>query len=97
MQQNVKVDTATAKNLVRIANETKGVALTTNNELARQAEVIDRIEYNLDSIHANQDLADRYLKGIHSIGGAISNAMDSKVRPACHGFYPTLVLIMCAM
>lgn len=78
VQKDVKVDTQTAKNLVRIANETKQVALTTNNELARQAEVIDRIEYNIESIHANQDMADRYLKGIHSVGGAIANAMDSK-------------------
>lgn len=48
-------------------------------ELTIQAEQIDRIENNVEKIHNNVDKANRLLKGIESLPGAIGNALSKDI------------------
>ncbi|KYQ96754.1 GRAM domain-containing protein [Tieghemostelium lacteum] len=71
-----KVDTESTKQALRYAIETKEVGISTIDELSRQAEMIDNMERNIENIHSNLDKSERLLKGIESVGGAISNALS---------------------
>ncbi|EAL73248.1 GRAM domain-containing protein [Dictyostelium discoideum AX4] len=72
-QLSSRVDTQSTKLALKLATETKETGIATLNELSYQAEVIDGIEAKMDNIHANLDRSDRLLKGIESVGGALSN------------------------
>jgi hypothetical protein len=75
-QQVGKVDTQTSKNLIRLAQEGRNIGAETLTELEVQAEAIDRIEYNVDNINHNLDKAERSLRGIESVSGALHNAFN---------------------
>jgi len=59
-----------------LAQEARQLGAETLTELENQAEAIDRIEYNVDNINHNLDEAERALRGIESITGALANAMS---------------------
>lgn len=75
-QSQVKVDTATSRNALRIAMETREIGGATMNELSYQAEVIDLIERDVENIHNNLDKANRLVRGIESVGGSVANAFS---------------------
>lgn len=64
------------------------------------------MEYNLDSMNANLDKAERHLRGIHSIGGALRNhytedktknnapVFDKKDRTVCRYLQGIWVLML---
>lgn len=80
----VKVDVESTRNALRLANESRNIGAATLTELTIQAgcqhsisltttEQIDRIERDVESIHANLDTSNRLLRGIESIPGALAN------------------------
>eukprot|EP01114_Cavostelium_apophysatum_P015389 TRINITY_DN4178_c0_g1_i1.p1 TRINITY_DN4178_c0_g1~~TRINITY_DN4178_c0_g1_i1.p1 ORF type:complete len:482 (+),score=140.25 TRINITY_DN4178_c0_g1_i1:93-1538(+) len=78
-QVSVKVDTQTTKNALRIASQARETGTGTLVELTLQAEQLDRVETNIEGIHANLDKADRLLRGIESVGGAFANKFSKDV------------------
>lgn len=71
------VDTKTSENALRIALEAREMGIDTITELEYQAEQIDRIERDVENIHANLDKGDRLMRGIESFGGYLKNKFSS--------------------
>jgi len=74
-QQRVKVDVETSAQAVQTALYAREMGADTLNELSRQADVLDRIEHDVENLHANLDKADRQLRGLESFGGGLKNVM----------------------
>eukprot|EP01102_Stenamoeba_stenopodia_P019664 TRINITY_DN747_c0_g1_i1.p1 TRINITY_DN747_c0_g1~~TRINITY_DN747_c0_g1_i1.p1 ORF type:complete len:340 (-),score=135.14 TRINITY_DN747_c0_g1_i1:185-1087(-) len=71
-----QVDLQASKQALRLAEETHQIGSNTLTELGRQAEVIDRIEYDTERIHATMDTGDRIIRGMESFGGTFKNAFS---------------------
>jgi GRAM domain len=72
-QKRAQVDTDTSAQALRTALEAREMGVDTLHELSRQAEVIDRIEHDVQNIHANLDKGDRVLRGLETFGGGMKN------------------------
>eukprot|EP01122_Echinamoeba_exundans_P017571 TRINITY_DN938_c0_g1_i3.p1 TRINITY_DN938_c0_g1~~TRINITY_DN938_c0_g1_i3.p1 ORF type:complete len:339 (+),score=72.26 TRINITY_DN938_c0_g1_i3:601-1617(+) len=82
-EQQVRVDTALARTALRTANEVKEMGAATLLELQSQAEQIDRIEGNVERIHARLNETNTLLRGIESLPAYIGNKFkkDKKQPP----------------
>lgn len=79
IQINAKVDTETTKNAIRLAQQAREMGVSTLAELTLQAEQIDRIENNVESIHGNIEKSNRLLRGIESVPGSIANSFTKDI------------------
>lgn len=75
-KQKYYVDTEASKRALATLNQTKDIATSTIVELQTQGEQLDRIQQSAENIHGHLDQADRYMRGIESVGGAFSNYMS---------------------
>jgi len=72
-QQQVRLNTEATRQALSLVNETVSMSAATLQEVQRQAEQLDRIERNVDNIHANLDKSDRLLRGMESIPAYFGN------------------------
>jgi hypothetical protein len=54
------------------------MGVATLEELALQAETLDRIERDIENINANLDRGDRYVRAMESVGGVLKNAFSKE-------------------
>eukprot|EP01100_Stratorugosa_tubuloviscum_P006112 TRINITY_DN2650_c3_g1_i1.p1 TRINITY_DN2650_c3_g1~~TRINITY_DN2650_c3_g1_i1.p1 ORF type:complete len:498 (+),score=222.53 TRINITY_DN2650_c3_g1_i1:130-1623(+) len=78
MGQVNRINTNASREAVQIALEVRQMGVDALNELTNQAEMIDRIEVNVEKIHANLDRGDRYMRGIETVGGAFKNIVSKQ-------------------
>jgi len=76
-KKHLDVDTDLSKQVLRDALEARQMGADTLNELGRQAETIDRIERNVENVHASMDRGERHIRGIESVGGSLKNFFTS--------------------
>jgi len=81
VKTTVQVDMETTRNVLRTANNIRDIGSTTLVAMKEQAETIDRIENDVESIHHNLEQSDKLLKGIESVPYSIRNAF-SKDQPS---------------
>lgn len=68
------VNTGASRSALQKVYEAQQMGVAGLEELARQEEVINRVNDNLDNIEYNLSKTDRHLRAIEGAGGAIANA-----------------------
>lgn len=75
-QPSSLVDTSTGQKALATAHRTQQVGAATLEELDRQGQVLDGMQRNLESTNAHLDRAERELRAIESVGGALANRLS---------------------
>ncbi|KAH3759813.1 delta-aminolevulinate dehydratase [Pelomyxa schiedti] len=73
---DVQVDTSASKAALKTALECRDISAKTMAELSAQGEVLDQIEYNVESIHNDLDHGQRHIRGTESVVGHIKNKLS---------------------
>jgi len=73
-----------SKRSLAIAENTRNLAAETLENLAKQGDQLRNIQGDIDSIDELQDQADKHMRGINSIGGALSNKFRWKGKRQDH-------------